>query len=62
VPSHDAGGISLAAEPDRFAFPSGHAAAAMSVAIAYAVAYPSLAAPRHALMGYTLQPVRLAIS
>jgi undecaprenyl-diphosphatase len=36
---------SLAAEPDRFAFPSGHSAAAMSVAIAYAAAYPTLAMP-----------------
>lgn len=31
--------------PDRFSFPSGHSAAAMSVAFAYAVAYPPLAAP-----------------
>jgi undecaprenyl-diphosphatase len=37
------------AEPDRFSFPSGHSAAAMSVAIAYAVAYPSAAAPLIAL-------------
>lgn len=33
------------AEPDRFSFPSGHSAAAMSVAIAYAAAFPTLAAP-----------------
>ena len=32
-------------DPDRFSFPSGHSAAAMSVAFAYAVAYPTLAAP-----------------
>jgi undecaprenyl-diphosphatase len=32
-------------DPDRFSFPSGHSAAAMSVAFAYAVAYPALAAP-----------------
>lgn len=44
-PSRGLTGVSLAAEPDRFAFPSGHSAAAMSVALAYAVAYPSLAAP-----------------
>lgn len=44
-PSRGAAGVSLAAEPDRFAFPSGHSAAAMSVALAYAVAHPSLAAP-----------------
>jgi len=30
-------------EPDRFSFPSGHAAAAMSVALGYAVAFPALA-------------------
>lgn len=33
----------LAVEPDRFSFPSGHSAAAMSVAFAYAVAFPPLA-------------------
>lgn len=31
--------------PDRFSFPSGHSAAAMSVAFAYAVAYPPVGAP-----------------
>ena len=31
--------------PDKFSFPSGHSAASMSVAFAYAVAYPPLAAP-----------------
>lgn len=31
--------------PDRFSFPSGHSAAAMSVAFAYAAAYPGLAWP-----------------
>lgn len=34
----------LVQEPDRFSFPSGHSAAAMSVAIVYAFAFPSLAA------------------
>ena len=33
----------LVQEPDRFSFPSGHSAAAMSVAIVYAFAFPSLA-------------------
>lgn len=33
------------AVPDRFSFPSGHAAAAMSVAFTYAVAFPVLAWP-----------------
>lgn len=32
-------------EPDRFSFPSGHAAAAMSVALGYGVAFPLLALP-----------------
>lgn len=32
-------------EPDRFSFPSGHAAAAMAVAIAYAAAFPAVAIP-----------------
>jgi len=32
-------------EPYRFSFPSGHAAAAMSVALGYAVAFPALAVP-----------------
>ena len=33
---------SLVNEPDKFSFPSGHSAAAMSVAFAYAIAFPSL--------------------
>ena len=35
----------LVREPDRFSFPSGHAAAAMSVAVAYGLVYPLLAGP-----------------
>lgn len=35
----------LIAEPDRFSFPSGHAAAAMSVALGYATVSPSAGAP-----------------
>ena len=35
----------LVVEPDRFSFPSGHSAAAMAVAIGYAMAFPSLALP-----------------
>jgi undecaprenyl-diphosphatase len=31
---------SLVAEPDQFSFPSGHSAAAMSVAFVYAIAFP----------------------
>jgi undecaprenyl-diphosphatase len=44
-PSRAVAGTALVVEPDRFSFPSGHSAAAMSVAIAYAVAYPALAVP-----------------
>jgi undecaprenyl-diphosphatase len=32
-------------EPDRFSFPSGHAAASLSVALAYAIAFPLWAGP-----------------
>jgi len=39
------GGDPLVAIPDEFSFPSGHATAAMSVAIVYAVAYPMYALP-----------------
>ncbi|MBV9880823.1 MAG: phosphatase PAP2 family protein [Gemmatirosa sp.] len=40
-PTLGAGVTALAAEPDRFSFPSGHAAAAMSVALGYATAWPN---------------------
>lgn len=39
----------LVAEPDRFSFPSGHATAAMSVALGYGVMFPLLAVPLLAL-------------
>jgi undecaprenyl-diphosphatase len=45
---------SLAAVPDQFSFPSGHSAAAMSIAIAYAAAFPELGSvliPVAALVG-----------
>jgi len=48
-PSRGIAGAALIVEPDRFSFPSGHAAAAMSVAFVYASAYPSLALPLVAL-------------
>ncbi|HKO15128.1 MAG TPA: phosphatase PAP2 family protein [Gemmatimonadaceae bacterium] len=35
----------LVVDPDRFSFPSGHSAAAMSIAFMYALAYPAFAAP-----------------
>jgi undecaprenyl-diphosphatase len=44
-PTLDEAYAALTKAPDRFSFPSGHSAAAMSVAFAYAVAYPALAAP-----------------
>jgi undecaprenyl-diphosphatase len=44
-PPHVDAGTALIRAPDRFSFPSGHSAAAMSVAFAYSMAYPSLAAP-----------------
>ncbi|CAN5638519.1 hypothetical protein BH23GEM1_BH23GEM1_05820 [soil metagenome] len=36
-------------EPDRFSCPSGHAAAAMSIAVVYAMTFPAWAAPLLAL-------------
>lgn len=44
-PSRATARAALVADPDRFSFPSGHSAAAMSVAFAYAIAFPALAAP-----------------
>lgn len=37
--------VSLVTEPDRFSFPSGHATAAMSVALVYGVAFPAWSVP-----------------
>jgi undecaprenyl-diphosphatase len=48
-PSQAMAAASLVAEPDRFSFPSGHAAAALSVALAYAAVWPSFALPILAL-------------
>ncbi len=42
-PSRTTNCRTLVQEPDRFSFPSGHSAAAMSVAIVYAFAFPQLA-------------------
>lgn len=42
-PARVLGDVALVAEPDQFSFPSGHAAAAMSVAIVYSFAFPALA-------------------
>ena len=37
--------VALVSEPDRFSFPSGHSTASMSVALAYAVAFPGWGLP-----------------
>jgi undecaprenyl-diphosphatase len=42
-PSRHVVGRALITEPDRFSFPSGHAAAAMSIALGYSMVFPSLA-------------------
>jgi undecaprenyl-diphosphatase len=42
-PSCGVGRVALVREPDRFSFPSGHSAAAMSVAVVYAFAFPAMA-------------------
>jgi undecaprenyl-diphosphatase len=44
-PSVSDGCVRLIREPDPFSFPSGHAAASMSVAIGYGAAFPMWAAP-----------------
>jgi undecaprenyl-diphosphatase len=48
-PSRALGCETLVRVPDEFSFPSGHATAAMAVALAYAVTFPGLAAPILAL-------------
>lgn len=56
------GGRSWMDEPDKFSFPSGHSAAAMSVAAVYALAWPGLAAvllPIATLVGFSR--VRLGV-
>lgn len=50
-PSRATDSIAHVVEPDRFSFPSGHAAAAMSVAFIYAMAFPSIALPLLILAG-----------
>ena len=44
-PAKVEGCVNLVREPDCFSFPSGHAAAAMSVALAYGTTFPAWAAP-----------------
>lgn len=43
--------VSLVREPDSFSFPSGHAAASMSVALGYGVTFPMGAVPLLLLAG-----------
>jgi undecaprenyl-diphosphatase len=50
-PSCGEGSEPLICVPDRFSFPSGHAAAALSIALAYAAAMPELAVPILVLAG-----------
>ncbi|MGE0440999.1 MAG: phosphatase PAP2 family protein [Gemmatimonadales bacterium] len=44
-PSERLGARGVIANPDRFSFPSGHATSSLALALSYAVAFPSLAAP-----------------
>ena len=44
-PSRGTSCTNLVTEPDKFSFPSGHAAAAMSIAFAYAVVFPPATLP-----------------
>lgn len=44
-PSNATDCVTLVVEPDRFSFPSGHSAAAMAIAVGYAIAFPSLTVP-----------------
>jgi undecaprenyl-diphosphatase len=48
-PTRRLGCESMVRVPDEFSFPSGHATAAMAVALVYAVAFPALAVPLLAL-------------
>lgn len=48
-PSAVCGWVPMADNPDRFSFPSGHAAAAMSIAVAWASVLPALSLPLVAL-------------
>jgi len=55
-PSRGTSVAALIAEPDRFSFPSGHSAAAMAVAMMYAVTFPVLALllfPAALLVGFS---------
>lgn len=51
-PSRTLSARAVIGEPDRFSFPSGHAAAAMSIAVVYAVLFPAVSVP--VVVGATL--------
>src|SRR5919106_6703430 len=44
-PAEVDGFVGLVSEPDRFSFPSGHATASMSLALAYGAAFPAWSVP-----------------
>ena len=49
-------------EPDRFSFPSGHAAASMAIALAYGSVFPALAIPLLlAALGVGFSRIRLGV-
>jgi undecaprenyl-diphosphatase len=50
-PSLADGHRAMVDEPDRFSFPSGHSAAVLSIALAYASGFPDLAVPLLVLAG-----------
>jgi undecaprenyl-diphosphatase len=61
-PSSHRAGAALVSEPDRFSFPSGHATAAMAVALAYAVVFPLWGPPLLLLaLAVGFSRVRLAV-
>lgn len=52
----------LIAEPDRFSFPSGHAAASMAIALGYASVLPASAAPLLAVLAVVVGFSRVALA
>ncbi len=52
----------LIAEPDRFSFPSGHAAASMAIALGYATVLPPSLAPLLAMLAVVVGFSRVALA
>ncbi len=52
----------LIAEPDRFSFPSGHAAASMAIALGYATVLPASVAPLLAVLAVVVGFSRVALA